>query len=192
MSIGLGVFLIYRKLSFWLLKLIRWFCSDNNFISSIPYPQVFGYLIPTLATIMGAYVQGTTKSLMETHRVSLCVSLVAIIVHYIAFAADKMPRRHQANFSQLWGLIAIVFGSLSAVSLISTFFTQSVAEIICYVALSCTAIIIVVYQYVRKLMDACHWLYHEILRPFFSKILNWFQTHCYNFSSTEQPQRPTV
>ena len=141
---------------------------------------------------MGANVQGTTKPLMETHKVSLCVSPVAIIVHYIAFAADNMSQRYQANSSQLWGFIAVIFGSLSVVSLVSTFFTQSIAKIICYIALSCTAIILVVYQYGRKLMAACHWLYHKILRPLFSKISNWFQAHCYNFSSIEQQQRPAV
>ena len=141
---------------------------------------------------MGVNVQGTTEPLMETHRVSLCVSLVAIIFHYIAFAADNMSQCYQANSSQLWGLIAVIFGSLSVVSLVSTFFTQSVAKIICYVALSCGAIIIVVCQYGRKPMDACHWLYHEILRPFFYNILNWFQAYYNNFSSTEQQQQPSV
>ena len=141
---------------------------------------------------MGANVQGTSKPLTETHRVSLCVSLVAIIIHYIAFAADNMPRRYQANSSQLCGLIAVIFGSLSIVSLVSIFFTQLIAEIICYIALSCTAVIIVVYQYGRKLMNTCHWLYQEILRPFFCNILNWFQAHHNNFSSMEQEQRSSV
>ena len=169
-----------------------WFYSDDSLISSIPYPKFFECLIPTLLAVMGATVQGTTKPLMETHKVSLYVSLVAIIVHYIAFAADNISQRYQANSSQLWGLVAIIFGSLSVVSLVSTFFKQSAVEIICYIALSCTAIILVVYQYGRKLMAACHWLYHKILRPLFSKILNWFQDHYYNFSSTEQQQRPAV
>ena len=168
------------------------FCSNDNFVSSISYPKVFGYLIPTLVSVVSVNVQGTTKPLMETHRVSLCVSLVAIIVHYVAFAADNISRRRQANSSQLWGLIAIIFGSLSAVSLVSTFFTQIIAEIICYIALSSSAIIMVVYQYGRKFMDACHWLYHRILKPFFCRILNWFQAHYNNVSSPKQQQRPGV
>ena len=144
---------------------------------------------------MSANVQGTNESLMETRRVSLCVSLVAIIFYYIAFAADNISQRYQAKFSQLCGPIALIFGSLSVASLVSTFFTQSVAEVICYVALGCsgsTAIIMVAYQYGRKLMDACHWLYNKILRPSFCKILNWFKAHYNNNPSPEQQQRPAV
>ncbi|KAK9213947.1 hypothetical protein WN944_005933 [Citrus x changshan-huyou] len=113
----------------------------------IPYLKVFGYLIPTIAAVVGASVQGIAQPLKETHRVSLLVFLSAIIVHYIAFAADEMSQRNQANPSQLWGFIAIISGSLSTVSLVSILFTHSVAEIICYIALGCAAVIIVVYQY---------------------------------------------
>ena len=124
---------------------------------------------------MGASIQGIAQPLKETHRVSLCVFLVAIIAHYIAFASEKVSQRNQANPSQLWGLIAIISGSLSTVSLASTFFTHSVAEIICYIALGCTAIIIVVYQYGSMFMDACRLIYDDILGPFFSKILKKFR-----------------
>ena len=89
---------------------------------------------------VGANLRGTTKLLMETHRVSLCLFLTTIIIHYIAFVADKRSQRNQANPSQLWGLIAIISGSLSTISLVSTFFTS--AEIICYIALGCAAIIL--------------------------------------------------
>ena len=169
-----------------------WFCRDGNIISSIPYPKVFGYLIPTLAAVVGANVQGTTKPLINTHRVSLCVFLVAIIIHYIAFAADKMSQRNQANFSQVWGLTAVTSGSLSAVALISTFCINSVAEIICYIALSCAVIIIVVYQCGRKFVVTCRRLYHDILRPIFSKTLEWFQANNNNISSSEHEQLPPV
>ena len=142
---------------------------------------------------MGANVQGTIKPLIETHRVSLCVFLVAIIIHYIAFAADKTSQRNQANSSWFWGLTAVISGSLSAVALISTFFTHSVAEIICYITLGGAAIIIVVYQYGRKFVVACRWLYRDILKPIFSKTLEWFQVNNNNnISSTEQEQLPPV
>ena len=138
---------------------------------------------------MGVNVQGTTKPLMETHRVSLCVLLVAIIIHYIAYAADKKSQRNQANPLQFWGLIAVISGSLSIVSLVSTFFTGSVAEIICYIALGSAAVIILVYKYGSMFMDACRQIYHVIL-PFFSKTLKWFRD--INIYSTEQKQRPVV
>lgn len=165
-----------------------WFCSDGNFISTIPYPKLFGYLIPTLAAIVGASVQGRTKPLTETHRVSLCVCLAAIIVHYIAFTADKKSQCNQANSSQFWGLIAVISGSLSAVALISTFFTHSAAEIICYIAFGCAALIILVYQNGSMLMDACRWMYHEILRPFFFNTLDWLQANIHLFNREQQHQ----
>lgn len=143
-------------------------------------------MIAIIAAAMGASVQGITKPLMETHKVSLCVFLAAIIVHYIAFAADKWSQHNQVNPSQFWGLIGVIFGSLSTVSLVSTFFTHSVAEIICYIALGCAAIIIVVYQYGSMFTDACHSIYQEILSPFFDSTLNWFQDN--NINSTEQQQ----
>ncbi|XP_024957638.2 uncharacterized protein LOC112499238 [Citrus sinensis] len=148
---------------------------NGNFISTILTLNIFGYLTPTIAAVVDASIQGIAQPLKETHRVSLCVFLGAIIIHYIAFAADKMSQRNQANPSQFWGLIAIISGSLSTISLASTFFTYTVAEIICYIALGCAAIIIVVYQYGSRFMDACRWIYDDILGPFFSKTLKKFQ-----------------
>lgn len=58
------------------------------------------------------------------------------------------------------------------------------AEIICYVALGCAAIIIVVHQYGTTLMDACLWIYHEILRPFFFNTLNCFQVNIIDIAAT--------
>lgn len=154
---------------------------------------MFGYLIPTLAAVVGANVQGTSKPLIETHRVSLCAFLVATIFYCIALAADYKSQHNQAKSSQFCGLIAVISGSLSAISLISTFFTNSIAEILLYNAWSCAAIIIVVYQYGRKFMVACHWLYEEILRPFFCNTLYWLQANIKNkISSIEQQQLPAV
>lgn len=82
------------------MNVYRWFCRNGNFISSTPYLKVFGYLNPTIAAVVGANMQGTTKPLMETHRVSLCVFLAAIIVHYIAYAAHEMSQCNQANPSK--------------------------------------------------------------------------------------------
>ena len=116
------------------------------------------------------------QPLKETHRVCLYVFLVAIIVYCIAFVAQ----RSQANHSHFWGLVAIICGSLSTVSVISGFFTHSVAEIICYITVGCAAIIIVVYQYGSTFMDTCRRIYHDILK--------WFQA--INIYSTEHQQRP--
>ena len=129
---------------------VYWFFGRNgNFFSTVPHLKVFGFLITTIAAVLGASVQGMAQPLKETHRVCLYVFLVAIIVYCIAFVAQ----RSQANHSHFWGLVAIICGSLSTVSVISGFFTHSVAEIICYITVGCAAIIIVVYQYGSTFMD---------------------------------------
>ncbi|XP_052298453.1 uncharacterized protein LOC127902701 isoform X1 [Citrus sinensis] len=149
---------------------------NRNLFSTIPHLKVFGYLIATIAAVLGASVEGIAQPLKETHRVCLYVFLVAVIVQCIAFVAQ----RNQANHSHFWGLIAVICGSLSAVSLIAAFFTHSVAEIICYIALGCAAIIIVVYQYGSMFINACRRIYDDIL--------GWFPP--INIYSTEQQQRP--
>ena len=123
---------------------------------------------------------GTTKQLKETHGVSLYVFLATTIIHYIAFVADKMSQCNQANPSQFWGLISIISGSLSTISLVSTFFTS--AEIICYIALGCATIIIVVYQYGIIFTNVC--------RGFYDDILKWYEA--INIYYTEQQQLPPV
>lgn len=166
------------------------FYSSEKYVSSISYNKIFGYLIPTLVTIVGANVQGTTKPLIETHKVSLCTFLLATNFYYIALAADYKCQRNQANSSQFWGLIAVIFGSLSAVSLISTFVPHSIGDTILYIFWISAAIIITVHQYGRFFMDACHWLYQKILKPIFLSILNWYRANDDSISSTGRPQAP--
>lgn len=77
---------------------------------------------------------------------------LAIIFHGVAFVAhDYKSQCDQANSSQLCGLVAIILGSLSAVSLVSIFFTHPFAKIFIYIAWSCTVVIIVVYHIAESL-----------------------------------------
>ncbi|XP_052298454.1 uncharacterized protein LOC127902701 isoform X2 [Citrus sinensis] len=44
---------------------------NRNLFSTIPHLKVFGYLIATIAAVLGASVEGIAQPLKETHRVCL-------------------------------------------------------------------------------------------------------------------------
>lgn len=150
-------------------------CSEEILISSMPYPAVFLHLIPALIGILGANVQGTTKPLFETHLQNMWASLIAIVLYCFALPAYMESRLRRANSFPLSGVMAITSGSLASVSLVSTFLPRTIGHIILYVAWLCGISWVIMYQYGRCFIDACRWLYHEILNPFFSSIRNWFQ-----------------
>lgn len=137
------------------------FYSREKYVYSISYLKIFRYFIPTFVTVMGANMQGTTKPLIGAHRVSLCAFFLTKIFQYIALVADYKSQCNQANYSQSWGLISIIFGSLFTISSVLTFIPHSISDIILYIAWLYASIIIVVCQYRRSFMDACCWLYRN-------------------------------
>lgn len=175
---------------------MRWFflkncfCSGRNLFSSMSYPYIFGHLIGALVGIVGANVQGQTKSLLETHSTNICSFLIATAIYCYAYSADVKSRVHRENSSQFWWLVAVASGSVSAVSLVSTFVPRSnIGHIILYTAWIGAAIISVVYHYGTLLMEASLKLYQKTLKPFCIDTCNRFQA--YNASSIGQ-LRPTL
>lgn len=152
-----------------------YFCSEGNLVSSMLYQVIFAYLIPVLIGILGANTQGRTEPLFKTHTINMWGFLVAKVIYCFALAADIKSRLHQENSSQLSGLVAVVSGSVSAVSLVSTFLPPSIGHIILYTSWFCAATIIFLYQYGILFMDACRRFYYDTLKLLFTRIWNWFQ-----------------
>ncbi|KAH9750828.1 WD REPEATS REGION domain-containing protein [Citrus sinensis] len=182
------------ELSFWnpdLSKLGAYVGGNGrNLFWSMSYPSIFGYLIPALIGIVGANVQGKTKPLLETHSINILSFLIATAIYCYAHSADLKSRLHLENSSQFWGLVAIVSGSNSAISLVSTFIPRSnIGHFILYTTWIGTAIIVVVFQYGTLFSEACRQLYNETLKPFCIGICNRFRAN--NTSSTGQ-LRPTL
>ncbi|KAK9217431.1 hypothetical protein WN943_006058 [Citrus x changshan-huyou] len=160
------------------------------------YHNVFGYLIPALIGIVGANMQGTNERLLETHTTNVWSFLITTAIYCYAHLA------HQENSSQSWALVARVSGSVSAVSLASTFVPRSdIGHIILYTAWLCSSIIIVVHQYGARFTEACRQLYNETLKPFCSQLYNeTLKPFCINICSRFQSndtssagqQRPTL
>ncbi|KAL9448585.1 hypothetical protein AB3S75_015963 [Citrus x aurantiifolia] len=94
--------------------------NEGNLVSSMLYQVIFAYLIPVLIGILGANTQGRTEPLFKTHTINMWGFIVAKAIYCFALAADIKSRLHQENSSQLSGLVAVVSGSVSAVSLVST------------------------------------------------------------------------
>lgn len=154
-----------------------YFCSEGNLVSSMLYQVIFAYLIPVLIGILGANAQGRTEPLFKTHTINMWGFLVAKVIYCFALAADIKSRLHRENSSQLSGLVAVVSGSVSAVSLVSTFLPSSIGHIILYTSWFCAATVIVLYQYGILLMDACRRFYYDTLKLLFTRIWNWFQNY---------------
>ena len=150
------------------------------------YPSIFGYLIPALIGIVGANVQGKTKPLLETHAINILSFLIATAIYCYAYSVDLKSRLRRENSSQFWCLVAVVSGSTSAISLISTFFPQSNTGHIILCAAWIGTVIIVVYQYRTLFSEACRQLYSETLKPLCIDICNRFQAN--NTSSAGQQQ----
>ena len=154
------------------------------------YPHIFGYLTAALIGIVGANVQGQTKSLLETHSINIWSFLIATAIYCYAHSADLKSRLHSENSSQSWALVAVVSGSISAVFLVSTFVPRSdIRHIILYTTWICAPIIIAVHQYWKSFTKACRQLYNETLKPFWINICNRFQA---NDTSSGGQQRPTL
>ncbi|KAK9213922.1 hypothetical protein WN944_005908 [Citrus x changshan-huyou] len=154
-----------------------YFCSEVNLVSSMLYQVIFAYLIPVLIGILGANTQGRTEPLFKTHTINMWGFIVAKVIYCFALAADIKSRLHRENSSQLSGLVAVVSGSVSAVSLISTFLPPSIGHIILYTSWFFGATIVVLYQYGTLLMDACRRFHYDTLMLPFTRIWNWFQVN---------------
>ncbi|ESR44853.1 hypothetical protein CICLE_v10003368mg [Citrus x clementina] len=89
--------------------------SVQNFSSSsAPYHTIFVFLIPLLVGVIEINnVQNRSKSLIETHLMSMCLFLLAILIYAFAyFAAMKSEL-------QVFKAIEMISGSLCSVSLVS-------------------------------------------------------------------------
>ena len=154
------------------------------------YANIFGYLIPALIGIVGANMQDQTKPLLETHSTDIWSFRIATVLYCYAHSDDLRSRLHGENSSQLWSLVAIVLGSISAISLVFTFVQRSnIDHIILYTAWIGTTIIVVVYQYGMLFLEACRQLYNKTLKPFFIDICDRFQA---NKNSSTGQQRPIL
>lgn len=152
-----------------------WFCSVG---SSMPHQSIFLYLIPVLIGILGANVQGTTEPIFITHALNMWSFLVFQAMYCFALATDIESLFQQENSTNRSGIIAITSGSLSAISLVSTFLQGSTGHIILYVSWACAVVIVVYHQYGRLFVGACLQVYHDTLNPIFTHIWNWFQAFC--------------
>ncbi|KAJ4717543.1 hypothetical protein OWV82_012404 [Melia azedarach] len=150
--------------------------SEQHLISSsTSYPNIFGFLIPALIGIVSANVQGAAEPLFATHKMHIWSFLLATAAYCGALAADVKSRHRRASSSQFWRLVAVILGSLSSVSLVSTFAERSVGNIILFTAWTCAGTIIVIYKYGKSFLGALRWLCYDILKPFFSTVFNLFQ-----------------
>ena len=162
----------------WFISTSFWFCSEGRFVSSMPYQFIFAYLIPVLVGILGANVQGTTQPIFKTHTLNMWSFLVSQAIYCFAFATDIKSLAQQENSTKRSGIIAITSGSLSAISLVSTFLQGSSGHIILYISWPCAVVIVVYHQYGRLFIGASLQLYHDTLKPIFTNIWNWFRASC--------------
>lgn len=141
---------------------------------------------------MAANVEGTNKPLFEKHGINMWAFLVGLGVYCFALVADINSRMHdhQANSS----VIAVVSGSLSTVSLISTLAPQVIGYIILCISWICAAIfIVVVYEDGKLYKGARSWIYKNIMESALTHMQNnnWFHEASNNIiissPSTEQP-----
>lgn len=124
---------------------------------------------------MAANVEGTNKPLFEKHGINMWAFLVGLGVYCFALVADINSRMHdhQANSS----VIAVVSGSLSTVSLVSTLVPQVIGYIILCISWICTAIfIVVVYEDGKLYKGARSWIYKNVKESVLIHIRNnnWF------------------
>ncbi|GAY62479.1 hypothetical protein CUMW_218130 [Citrus unshiu] len=89
--------------------------SVQNFSSaSAPYHTLFVFLIPLLVGVIEINnVQDKNKSLIETHLMSMCLFLVALLIYAFAYFAVMKSEL------QIFNAIAVISGSLCSVSLVS-------------------------------------------------------------------------
>lgn len=147
---------------------------------------------------MAANVEGTNKPLFEKHGINMWAFLVGLGVYCFALVADINSRMHdhQANSS----VIAVVSGSLSTVSLVSTLVPQVIGYIILCISWICAAIfIVVVYEDGKLYKGARSWIYKNVMESVLTHIRNnnWFHEASNNnliisSPSTEQPPPAAV
>ncbi|KAK9213996.1 hypothetical protein WN944_005982 [Citrus x changshan-huyou] len=96
-----------------------------------------------------------------------------LIPALIGIVGANMQGTNERLLEHTQQMYARVSGSVSAVSLASTFVPRSdIGHIILYTAWLCSSIIIVVHQYGARFTEACRQLYNETLKPFCSQLYN--------------------
>ena len=174
--------------------------SDRIFLS---YAVVFGFLIPVLVNVVAANAEGTNEPLLEKHGINMWFFLVGIGGYCAALNADIKSRIHQENSSvaaadtntpihqknsfDVCSLIAVVFGSLSTISLVSILVPRVIGYVILGIAWIFAAVFIAVYQDGRLIMDPGRLIYNKFIKPVFTKTRNWF-----NEATTSFPCCPSI
>ena len=168
-------------------------CSDRIFLS---YAAVFGFLIPVLVNLVAANVEGTNKPLFEEYAINMSAFLVGMGVYCVALVADFNSRICQSNSnsaaaaaadtdisSNVYSLIAVVFGLLSTLSLVSILVPRVIGYVILGIGWLCAAIFLAVFQGGRLIMDPVRWIYNKFIKPVFTKTRNWFNINapCFNY-----------
>lgn len=95
----------------------------------------------------------------------------------LSVAADTNSPNHEANTSRINSLIAVIFGLLSTVSLVSTLVPPVVGYIILSISWICAPIlVVVVYEDGKLYKGACRWIYKYfmVLVLTSTRKNNWF------------------
>ena len=194
-----------RKQVITLLCCIFVICSDRIFLS---YAVVFGFLIPVLVNVVAANAEGTNEPLLEKNGINMWFFLVGLGGYCAALDADIKSRIHQANSSvaaadtgspthqtnssSICSLIAVVFGSLSTVSLVSILVPRVIGYAILGMTWGSAATFIAFYQGGRLIVDPGRCIYNKFMKPVLTKTRNCFNVITTSFSttflSTEQPK----
>ena len=79
--------------------------------------------------------------------------------------------------------IAVVFGLLSILSLVSILVPRVIGYVILGIAWLSAAIFLVVFQGGRLIMDPVRWIYNKFIKPVFTKTRNWFNINapCFHY-----------
>ncbi|GAY63806.1 hypothetical protein CUMW_228640 [Citrus unshiu] len=87
---------------------------QNLSSSSAPYHKIFAFLIPLLVGVIEINnVQEKNKSLIETHSMSMCLFLLALLIYAFPYFATMKFKL------QIFKAIVVISGSLCSVSLVS-------------------------------------------------------------------------
>ncbi|KAK3195134.1 hypothetical protein Dsin_026444 [Dipteronia sinensis] len=129
----------------------------------MPYHAVFGFLIPLLVGVLQVNNQG-----FETHPANLWAFLLATLVYCFAFVADFKSQYYNPSYAKLYGLVAVISGSLSSVSLISLFLPDLPGRLI-FIPWAFVSIVVSH----SLIISLCCWLYQMIMKTFFQVVGIW-------------------
>ncbi|GMN50436.1 hypothetical protein TIFTF001_019600 [Ficus carica] len=85
----------------------------------MPWHAVFAFLNPLLIGVIQVKCQGASSSPFLTNPTEMWTFLLATLVYCFAFAANIKWRRRRTIYALFPGHMALIFGSLSSISLFS-------------------------------------------------------------------------